>query len=136
MKKIKRGGSQGAVDMREKVVGSGIVVPGTAMSIPSTWSSMSQAACGPPAHPPGVPGPGPCPHSSCYSSWACSQEEFRRTGFHRCPCKKAQSGCKGFKQVHRTSPGSLSPSPPIAPTPPLFYHGAGECRSLQIWPPR
>ena len=46
------GGSQGTGDTQEKVVGSGIVVPRTAMSTPTTWSRMSQTAHGPPTHPP------------------------------------------------------------------------------------
>ena len=125
--------------MQEKVVGSGIVVPRDCNVnshhleqdvLDCPWTSCSSSYF------PGAPGSGPFHHSSCYSSGACSQEEFRRVGLHPYPYKKVQSGCEGFEQVHRTCPGPLLPSLPLPQLLPCFTTGQGECRSLQIWPLR
>ena len=119
------GGFQGAGDMWERVMESGIVVPRATKSTPTTWSRMSQTAWGPPAPPPiskqsqnlvQAPTPPAAPLG---------------------PAAKRSSGGlastpvppKGPRWLGGVQAGLLdlpwAPVSPIAPTPPLFYHRAG-----------
>ena len=114
--------------MQEKVVGSGIVVPRTAMSTPTTWSRMSRTAHGPPAHPPILPPPkdpvqaptppvtplGPAPKRS--------SEGLASTPV---PPKRPKAAGRGSSRFTGPAPGPSHPVPPIVSTPLSSYTGAG-----------
>ena len=133
------GGSQGAGDTQERVVGSGIVVPRATMSTSTTWNRMSWTACGPPAPPPisqqyQNPVQAPTPPVTPLSPTA----KRGSGGLASAPVPLKRSKAAGRGSSRSTGP-ALGPSHPVPLLPQLlncFTAGQGECRSLQTWPLR
>ena len=122
------GVSQGAGDMQERVVGSGIVVPRTVMSTPTTWSRLSWTAHGPPAHPPISKVPQDLVHAPTPPETPFGPTPKRSLGGQvptSAPAKRPKLAARSLSRSTGPALGPSHPVPPFAPIPPLFYHRAG-----------
>ena len=124
----KEGGSQWAGDMWERVVGSGIVVPRATKSTPTTWSRMSQTAWGPPA-PPSISQQSQnlvqAPTSPATPLGSATKGSAGGLVSAPVPPKRPKVAGRGSSRSTGPALGPSHPVPPVVPTPPLFYHGAG-----------